>query len=385
MIVLLPGIILPFFFGQRAGQIGYFFLNVWSWIFSMLTFIRYEFHGREHFRKGQSYIYVSNHTSFLDIPGLRMLIPGQFRPLAKKELKKIPIFGWIAQAATIIVDRSSPDSRKKSIDRLKAALKKGISILIFVEGTQNRTKEILQPFHDGAFRIAVDTQEPILPIVVIGAGRLMPPGTVDLKPGKIRIYVAPEIPVEGLTVNDIGVLKKKNFRSNERTDSKKYIIQLITMENNGNLKSQLSALRIISFAPIVVMVLFSGVTAFLVTTQETNTNEHLVEPFQYAVPLVMIVSLAVGHFYFKSAVGKIGSVMTLREKVIKYQQISLIRIALIEIPGLLGAIAAFLTGYLSFLAAPLLMVVVYILLRPTAFTIASDLSLSGDEKAQLEA
>lgn len=211
MIVLLPGIIIPFFFGQRAGQIGYFFLNVWSWIFSMLTFIRYEFHGREHFRKGQSYIYVSNHTSFLDIPGLRMLIPGQFRPLAKKELKKIPIFGWIAQAATIIVDRSSPDSRKKSIDRLKAALKKGISILIFVEGTQNRSKEILQPFHDGAFRIAVDTQEPILPIVVIGAGRLMPPGTVDLKPGKIRIYVAPEIPVEGLTVNDIGRLKKETF------------------------------------------------------------------------------------------------------------------------------------------------------------------------------
>jgi 1-acyl-sn-glycerol-3-phosphate acyltransferase len=211
MILLLPGIILPFFFGQRAGQIGYFFLYLWSWIFSMLTFIRYEFYGRENFKKGKSYIYVSNHTSFLDIPGIRMIIPGQFRPLAKKELKKIPVFGWIAQAATIIVDRSSPESRKKSIDRLKSALRNGISILIFAEGTQNRTKEILQPFHDGAFRISVDTQQPILPMVVIGAGKLMPPGTIDLKPGKIRIYVGKEIPTAGLTVKDIPQLKQKTF------------------------------------------------------------------------------------------------------------------------------------------------------------------------------
>lgn len=209
MIILLPGIVLPFFFGKRAGIVGYFFLYVWSWIFSMLTFIRYEFYGREHFRKGQSYIYVSNHTSFLDIPGIRMLIPGQFRPLAKKELKKIPVFGWIAQAATIIVDRSSPESRRKSIDRLKHALKHGISILIFAEGTQNRSKEILQPFHDGAFRIAVDAQQPILPMVVVGAGKLMPPGTIDLKPGKIKIYVAPEIPTEGLTTKDIPALKNQ--------------------------------------------------------------------------------------------------------------------------------------------------------------------------------
>jgi 1-acyl-sn-glycerol-3-phosphate acyltransferase len=213
MIILLPGIVLPFFFGERVGSVGYAFLRLWSWVFSMLTFIRYEFYGRENFRKRISYIYVSNHTSFLDIPGILMTIPGQFRPLAKKELKKIPIFGWIAQAATVIVDRSSTESRKKSIDRLKTALKHGISILIFAEGTQNRTKEILQPFHDGAFRIALDTQQPILPMVIIGAGKLMPPGTIDLKPGKIRIYVGQEIATEGLTVKDATDLKQRTFEA----------------------------------------------------------------------------------------------------------------------------------------------------------------------------
>jgi 1-acyl-sn-glycerol-3-phosphate acyltransferase len=224
MIVLLPGIILPFLLGQRFGSIGYAFLWLWSWIFSKLTFIRYRFHGRQNFRKGQAYIYVSNHTSFLDIPGLTMLLPGQFRPLAKKELLKIPVFGWIARTAAIIVDRSSPESRKKSIDRLKAFLKSGISILIFAEGTQNRSKEMLQPFKDGAFRIAIDTQQPVLPIVVLGAGPLMPPGTINLRPGLIRIYVGQEIPTSGLTTQDMKVLKEKTFRVMEA---------MITRESQG--------------------------------------------------------------------------------------------------------------------------------------------------------
>jgi 1-acyl-sn-glycerol-3-phosphate acyltransferase len=212
MILLLPGIIIPFLLGQRFGSIGYAFLWLWSWIFSKLTFIRYKFYGAENFAKGKAYIYVSNHTSFLDIPGLTMLIPGQFRPLAKKELLKIPVFGWIARTAAIIVDRSSPESRKKSIDKLKGFLLRGISILIFVEGTQNRTTKLLQPFKDGAFRIAIDTQQPVLPIVVIGAGPLMPPGTINLKPGLIRIYVGKEIPTTGLTTQEVRDLKERTFQ-----------------------------------------------------------------------------------------------------------------------------------------------------------------------------
>jgi 1-acyl-sn-glycerol-3-phosphate acyltransferase len=209
MLLFLPGLTLPFLFGSRFSWIGYKFLWIWSMIFSGLTFIRYEFHGRENFKKGRSYIYVSNHTSFLDLPGIRLLIPGEFRPLAKKELLKIPVFGLIARGATVIVDRTDRDSKHKSLDRLKKILTNGISILLFAEGTQNRTKEALQPFKDGAFRLAIDTQRPLLPMVVIGAGKLMPPGTIQLKPGVIKIVVAPEIPTEGLT--DVAQLKQKTF------------------------------------------------------------------------------------------------------------------------------------------------------------------------------
>jgi 1-acyl-sn-glycerol-3-phosphate acyltransferase len=209
MLIFLPGLTIPFLFGNRFSWIGYAFLWIWSWIFSMLTFIRYEFHGRENFRKGQSYIFVSNHTSFLDLPGLRLLIPREFRPLAKKELLKIPVFGLIARGATVIVDRSSGESRKRSLDKLKKTLAEGISILLFAEGTQNRSKEILQPFKDGAFRLAVDTQVPLLPMVVIGAGPLMPPGTINLRPGLIKIIVGPEIPTSG--INETSELKSHTF------------------------------------------------------------------------------------------------------------------------------------------------------------------------------
>lgn len=208
MLLFLPGILIPGLFGQRAVSVTYFFMKLWSWVFSMLTFIRYDMVGRENIVKGESYIYVSNHTSFLDLPGIAMTIRGQFRPLAKKELLKLPVFGWITRVTCVVVDRSSNESRKTSLNHLKEILEMGINILIFPEGTQNRSKEILQPFKDGAFRIATDTQKSLLPMVVLGAGKLMPPGTIHLRPGRIKIVVGKEIPIEGMSGAD---LKQKTF------------------------------------------------------------------------------------------------------------------------------------------------------------------------------
>lgn len=212
MIIYLPGILIPFAFGLRGGAVSYFFLKVWSWTFSQLNFIHYDIRGRDNINKGKAYIYVCNHTSYLDLPGISLTIPTQFRPLAKKELKKLPIFGWIASTACVIVDRSSNESRRKSMEHLKDVLKQGVSILIFPEGTQNRTEETLQPFYDGAFRIAVETQQPLLPVVVMNAGKLMPPNTIHLKPGKITILVGEEIPTQGLNLKDSGALKEQTFK-----------------------------------------------------------------------------------------------------------------------------------------------------------------------------
>jgi 1-acyl-sn-glycerol-3-phosphate acyltransferase len=209
MLLLLPGIIIPAFFGPRAVAVTFFFMKLWSWVFSKLTFIRYKIIGREKIEKGKAFIYVSNHTSFLDLPGITMTIRGQFRPLAKKELLKIPVFGWITRATSVVVDRSSHESRKKSILFLKKMLSQSISILIFPEGTQNRTAELMQPFKEGAFRIAVDTQQSILPLVVIGAGKLMPPGKAKIYPGVIKIIVGDPISVIDSNQNDVTDLKER--------------------------------------------------------------------------------------------------------------------------------------------------------------------------------
>jgi 1-acyl-sn-glycerol-3-phosphate acyltransferase len=211
MILFLPFFLIPPLFGEGGLTITYFFLRLWSRLFSILNFIPYEIHGRHHIKKGKSYIYVSNHTSFLDIPALLLALPGQFRPLAKKELLKIPVFGWIASAATVIVDRSSRESRLKSLERLVRTLAKGISILIFAEGTQNRSNEVLQPFKDGAFRMALETKQPILPMMIVGAGKLMPPGKFKVLPGKIKIIIGEEVSVTDYTDKDLPQLKAKVF------------------------------------------------------------------------------------------------------------------------------------------------------------------------------
>lgn len=211
MILFLPGFLLPPLFGQRAVVVTHFFIKAWSRIFSVLNFIPYDIQRRDRIKRGKSYIFVSNHTSFMDIPALVVTMKGQFRALAKKELLKIPVFGWIAQVMCVVVDRSSNESRRRSIENLKRILGLGISVLIFPEGTQNRTKEPLQPFYDGAFRIAVETQEPILPIVVVGAGKLMPPGRFHIQPGKITVLVGEPIPTEGLTLAEVKDLREKVF------------------------------------------------------------------------------------------------------------------------------------------------------------------------------
>lgn len=211
MLALLPLIVFPFLLGEKFGWIGYKGLWIWAWIFSKLTGIRFRLINQNFIQKGKSYIFVSNHTSFLDGPAVRLMIPGEFRPLAKKELGKIPVLGWIVKSACIIVDRGDHNSRKKSLAKLVDVLNRGISPLIFAEGTQNRTKEILQPFKDGAFRIAVDTQTNILPMVVVGASKLLYPGTMRItSPGLVKVVAGEAIEVSKFG-NDVVGLKNHTF------------------------------------------------------------------------------------------------------------------------------------------------------------------------------
>lgn len=208
LIILLPFILIPAL-ANWYPIISYRAIRLWSSLFCLFCGYRYEIEGKENIDKKQSYIYVSNHTSFLDSPALPFLIPGVFKPLAKIELTKIPLFGWVVKAVCVSVDRSSEESRKKSLKALKKRIHTGTSILIFPEGTMNRTKEVLQPFYSGAFRLAIDTQTALCPIVISGANKLMKPSSFLLWPGTIKARVLPPVSVDGKTREDIDALKKQ--------------------------------------------------------------------------------------------------------------------------------------------------------------------------------
>ncbi len=200
MIVILPFLILPYLFGIKVGgDIAYKGLKVWSYLFAWFTFIRFKVHGRDKVDKSSAKIVVSNHTSFIDAPAFAIAMPGQCRPLGKIEMTKFPIFGWIYRMNVVLVDRSSKESRQSSIVELMKVIEKNISILIFPEGTMNRGDVILQPFYNGAFRLACQLNVKIQPLVIEDAIKLMPrSGGFKISPGKVNIHFLDEISPEGL-------------------------------------------------------------------------------------------------------------------------------------------------------------------------------------------
>lgn len=149
----------------------------------------------------------------MDIPVIMKTFRKQhIRILGKAELAKVPIFGFIYRHAAILVDRSNAKERAKSVRRMIAYLKKNISIVIAPEGTFNMTDKPLKEFYNGAFKIAIETQTPIKPVIFLDANdRLNHKSIFSLNPGKSRSVFLEEIPVAGLTMKDMDFLKDKVY------------------------------------------------------------------------------------------------------------------------------------------------------------------------------
>lgn len=215
IVVLSPLIVFSFVFGEKTGsRLAYFFLNVWAIGWATMSGIRYKVSGLEHFNHEDSYVFVANHNSFLDSPAMVWAIPNKFRPLGKIEITRVPIFGWMYRHVVILIDRSNGRSRLASVVEMKKRLQEGTSILIFAEGTMNKNpKETpLQVFQDGAFKIAIDTQTTIVPLLIEGSGELLHPlEGLRVRPGTIKLTFLPPIPVEGLQTSDTAKLKQQVF------------------------------------------------------------------------------------------------------------------------------------------------------------------------------
>ena len=158
------------------------------------------------------FIIVANHISYLDTLVIFPSIKGYFRPLGKKEISKIPVVGFIYKQIVIMVDRSSVHSRARSMRLLWRVLHHEGSIIIFPEGTFNETGKPLKEFYDGAFRLAVNTQVPILPVILSDTLRRWHYSAWwKLWPGRNRVVYLDPVPVHGMDIESLPALKQQVY------------------------------------------------------------------------------------------------------------------------------------------------------------------------------
>ncbi|QES87434.1 lysophospholipid acyltransferase family protein [Rhizosphaericola mali] len=204
--------VFAFFPEPQSGNLIYRVLRVWALTWFTLIGIKLRVKDETNEDANASYIFVSNHQSYMDIPVSVAAIRTPFRILGKIEMSKIPLFGFIYKKAVILVDRSSALRRSESYINLRNTIKKGLSVLIYPEGTFNETGKPLKEFYIGAFKLAIETQTPIKPIIILNTlDRLHYSSVFSLNPGKMNAIYLPSISVTGYTKNDLDKLRDKVY------------------------------------------------------------------------------------------------------------------------------------------------------------------------------
>lgn len=201
---------LPIFvsgFFSRSGKFSFRLCQIWVWIAKSMTFSKIETRTNPKLDKSKSYVIVSNHQSFLDIPALMLNTGLQFRWVLKKELGFIPFFGWALWGARhIFVDRSQPKRALKNMNAAIKQLPKGVSVAIFPEGTRSDTG-VLGDFKVGGFLMAISSGLPILPVTINGSWKRMPDKrSLAFHPGKIQLVVGEPIDTTQYSKREISKL-----------------------------------------------------------------------------------------------------------------------------------------------------------------------------------
>lgn len=170
--------------------------KIWMRIFFFMTGCSLKVRGIENFETGKNYIVICNHNSLMDVPLSTPFIPGANKTIAKIEMAKTPIFGLIYKRGSILVDRKDKNSRRDSFKKMKEVLSAGMHMCIYPEGTRNKTELPLKEFHDGAFKLAVETGTPILPALIFNTKKVLPPGkSFFFWPSKMELHFLPPVQV----------------------------------------------------------------------------------------------------------------------------------------------------------------------------------------------
>ena len=153
--------------------------------------------------RSRAYVFVSNHTSHIDVPAIVSVSPEPLRFIAKQELGRIPLFGWAARRmGHVFIDRRDSHGAVKAIGGRIARGLRGFGLFFFAEGTRSTTDEML-PFKKGAAVAALATGLDCVPIGIAGAREVLAPKGFSLfRPGSIAVVFGPPISVAGHAMED---------------------------------------------------------------------------------------------------------------------------------------------------------------------------------------
>ena len=166
--------------------------------------------GKENYSKGNNYVIVCNHNSLMDIPITTPFMPGPNKTIGKKSFAYAPFFGLIYITGSILVDRKSDKSRRESFSKMRLALRLGLDMVIYPEGTRNRTGDPLKSFYDGAFKLAKAAGKPVMPALIFNTRKALPAEkTFYLHPHKLEMHLLPPVSSDDCTTKE---LKEKVFR-----------------------------------------------------------------------------------------------------------------------------------------------------------------------------
>jgi 1-acyl-sn-glycerol-3-phosphate acyltransferase len=195
---------------KKAPHLAHLYVSRnWARMLFPIFFIRVKTRNKEFIDRNKVYLLVGNHRSQLDIPAYAQACPNTIRFLAKEELIKIPLMGYIIRNLYITVNRKSQEDRQRSMNAMVQSLRDGVSIFLCPEGTRNKTIEHLLPFKDGAFRVAIQSQLPLAVLTVKNADRLLSPlRPVELSPGTMECIWSKPIETKGMTEQDVPRLKE---------------------------------------------------------------------------------------------------------------------------------------------------------------------------------
>ena len=163
--------------------------------------------GREYLDQPDPVIWMIRHQSNLDIVTLGGIYPPRTVVIGKKEVAKIPVFGWFYRATgNILIDRNNFQSAVAAmVAAAEEVRRKGLSVWVFPEGHRNQQRELL-PFKKGVFHLAIATQFPVVPIATGPIALLLDGNRWSVRPGPYRVRVLPPIPTKGLTADDVDQL-----------------------------------------------------------------------------------------------------------------------------------------------------------------------------------